>query len=196
MPVRITPRLPKWLSEVGWRTVIGAVLLAGIIHIAATLAIPMLGGGNAFARLHDSLPANRMVVLAPPAPGKEPLPFLTPDALYAVCRFDISVDSLSVSAALAHVGWTLSLHTPQGDNFYAMPAQQMRRSEVGLVVVPGAERLLEFRTTPRRVSAQETHIPSPSLQGLVIVRAPLKGLAWRAETEAVLSRASCAPLKR
>jgi len=196
VPVRSAPNLPKWLSEVGWRTVIGAVLLAGIIHIAATLAIPLLGPGSAFARLRDSLPANRMVILAPPAPGKEPLPFLTPDALYAMCRFDISVDSLNVSAALAHAGWTLSLHTPQGDNFYVMPAQQMRRGDVGLVVVPGGDRLLDFNPAPRRVGAQETHIPSPSLQGLVIVRAPLKGLAWRAEAEAILRRASCAPVKR
>lgn len=196
MPVTPAPKLPRWLGEVGWRTFIGATLLGGIIHIAATLAVPLLGAGNAFAKLRDSLPANRMVVLAPPSPGKEPLPFLTPDALYAMCRFDISVDSLSVSVALLHPGWTLSLHTPQGDNFYVMPAQQMRRGDVGLVVVPGVDRLLEFNPTPRRVSAQETHIPSPSLQGLVIVRAPLKGLAWRAEAEAVLRRASCAPLKR
>ena len=35
-----------------------------------------------------------MVVLPPPAPGKQPLPFLTPDSLYAMCRYDVSVDSL------------------------------------------------------------------------------------------------------
>jgi hypothetical protein len=28
------------------------------------------------------------------------------------------------------------------------------------------------------------------------VRAPLKGLAWRAEAETLLRRASCAPVKR
>jgi uncharacterized membrane protein len=190
------PRLLKWLGEVGWRTVIGAVLLGGIIHIVATLAVPLMGAGNAFAKLRETLPTNRMVILPPPAPGKEPLPFLPPDSLYAMCRYDISVDSLSVTAALAHPGWALSMHTPQGDNFYVMPAQQMRRGDVGLVVVPGGDRLTEFNPAPRRVSAQETHITSPSTEGLVIVRAPLKGLAWRAEAEAILRRASCAPVKR
>lgn len=190
------PKLPKWLSEVSWRTVIGAVLLGGIIHITATLAVPLVSSGPAFTKLRDTLPANRMVVLPPLAPGKQPLPYLPPDALYAMCRYDISVDSLTVTAAMAHAGWTLSLHTPQGDNFYVMPAQQLRRGEVSLTVVPGAERLSEFATTPRRLSATESQIPSPSYEGLVVVRAPLKGLAWRAEAEAILRRASCTPVKR
>ena len=190
------PKLPKWLSEVSWRTVIGTVLLGGIIHITATMAVPLVSSGHALARLRDTLPANRMVLLPPPAPGKQPLPFLAPDALYAMCRYDITVDSLIVTAAMAQAGWTLSLHTPQGDNFFVMPAQETRRGDVSLTVVPSAERLGEFVATPRRVSAQETLVASPSWEGLVVVRAPLRGLAWRAETEALLRRATCTPVKR
>ena len=129
-----------------------------------------------------------MVLLPPPAPGKQPLPFLTPDSLYAMCRFDVSVDSLAVTAAVAHPGWTLSMHTPQGDNFYVMPAQQLRRREVSLLVVPAATTFCEFASTPRRISAPDSADPSPTNEGLVIVRAPLKGLAWRAE-----SRGAAAP---
>lgn len=190
------PKLPKWLSEVSWRTVIGAVLLGGIVHITATMAVPLVSSGHALARLRDALPANRMVLLPPAAPGKQPLPFLAPDALYAMCRYDISVDSLIVTAAMAQAGWTLSLHTPQGDNFFVMPAQEARRGDLSLTVVPSAERLGEFVATPRRVSAQETLVASPSWEGLVVVRAPLRGLAWRAETEAALRRATCTPVKR
>jgi hypothetical protein len=46
------------------------------------------------------------------------------------------------------------------------------------------------------VSAPGSQIPSPSLEGLVVVRAPLKGLAWRPQAEALLRRASCAAVKR
>jgi uncharacterized membrane protein len=190
------PRLPKWMREVGWRTVLGALLLAGVIHITATMAVPLISSGHALGRLRDTLPANRMVLLPPPAPGNQPLPFLTPDALYAMCRYDISVDSLMVTAAMPQAGWTLSLHTPQGDNFYVMPAQETRRGDIALTVVPSAERLGEFAAAPRRLSAQETQVASPSWEGLVVVRAPLKGLAWRAETEAALRRAACTPVKR
>jgi uncharacterized membrane protein len=186
----------KWLKHVKWRTAVGALLLGGIIHIGATLALPHVGPGAAFARLRDTLPANRMVVLPPIAPGKQPLPFLAPDALYAMCRYDIRTDSLGVTVTLVDPGWTLSMHTPQGDNFYVMPAQSQRRADVSLTVVPGVDRLGEAVPVSRRVSAQETQIASPTGQGLVMVRAPLRGLAWRAETEAALTRATCTPIKR
>ena len=64
------PTLPKWLSEVSWRTVIGALLLGGIIHITATLAVPLLSSGHAFAKLRDTLPANRMVAAAAAGAGQ------------------------------------------------------------------------------------------------------------------------------
>jgi uncharacterized membrane protein len=187
-------KAPRWLGEVGWRTIAGAALLGGIIHICATLVVPVVGSSVAFARLSEVLPANRMVVLAPPSPGKEPLPFLPPDSLYALCRFDLSVDSLRVNVLLAHLGWALSMHTPQGDNFYVMPAQPEEHSEVSLTLGPGGDKL-EFNPSPGRLGA-DSIIAAPSNEGLIIVRAPLKGLAWRAESEAVLRRASCSPVKR
>jgi uncharacterized membrane protein len=189
-------KLPRFLREVGWRTVIGAALLGGVIHISATLALPVLGRGTAFQRVRDLLPVNRMVILPAPAPGKQLLPFMLPDALYAMCRFDLSADPVTVTAALAEPGWALSLHTPQGDNFYVMPAQQLRRSEVSLVIVPGGDRLSDAGPQTRRTASLETHIASPTDEGLIVVRAPLKGLAWRAATEAALRRAHCAPAKR
>jgi uncharacterized membrane protein len=189
------PRLkaPKWTRQVGWRTVVGAALLAGIVHISATLAVPLLGPGNAFRKLRDTLPVNQMVFLPAPTPGSQLLPFMAADALYAACRYDLRAAPLTVSAVLADPGWTLSLHTPQGDNFYVMPAQQLRRNEVTFMVVPETDRLLDFGPT-RRPVGPESQIDAPTLEGLVLVRAPLRGLAWKAETEAKLRRARCAPV--
>jgi uncharacterized membrane protein len=136
-----------------------------------------------------------MVVWAPSAPGKEALPFLMPDALYAVCRFDLSRDSLSITATLVHTGWVLSLHTALGENFYAMPAQPLNHAEVSLTVVPGGDKV-EFIPQPRRPTIAGASVASPTNEGLVILRAPLKGIAWRQEAEAILRRASCAPVAR
>ena len=186
-------KLPRWMRQIGWRTVVGAILLAGIVHITATLAVPLLGPGNAFRKLKETLPANQMVFLPPPTPNTQLLPFVAADALYAACRFDLRSTSIAVSAVLSDPGWTLSLHTPQGDNFYAMPSQQLRRSEVSFVIAPAAERLVDFGS--RRLSGDDSQIESPVTEGLVLVRAPLRGLSWRAETEAKLRRASCTPVQ-
>lgn len=187
--------LPRWIRRVSWRTVAGALLLGGAIHICAVLAVPMMGPGNAFLKMREALPANRAVLLPLPAPGNQLVPFMTPDALYVFCRYDISVDSLRVTTALSEPGWTLSLHTPQGDNFYVMPAQQ-RRTDISFVIVPGVDRLLDGPPISNRLGSAETQVASPTLDGVVMVRAPLKGLAWRAETEAALARTSCSTVKR
>jgi uncharacterized membrane protein len=189
LPVLKTPR---WVRQIDWRTIVGAVLLAGIVHIAATLAIPQLGPGGAYRKLRETLPVNKMVFLPSPTPATQLLPYVAADALYAVCRYDISSAPLTVSAILPDPGWTLSLHTPQGDNFYVMPAQQLRRSDVTFVVYPGADRVLDLGST-KLPTGTETQIESPGTEGLVMVRAPLRGLSWKADTEAKLRRASCTP---
>jgi uncharacterized membrane protein len=189
------PNMPKWTRQIGWRTVLGAGLLAGIVHISTTLAVPLIGPGNAFRKIRDTLPVNQMVFLPAPTPGNQLLPYMAADALYAVCRYDLRAAPLNISAVLADRGWTLSLHNTQGDNFYVLPAQQLRNGEVNFVVVPEAERGLDLGSA-RRQGALDSQIDAPSLEGLVLIRAPLRGLAWKAETEAKLKRASCTPAPR
>jgi uncharacterized membrane protein len=185
---------PGWLSKIGWRTALGALLLGGILHLSATLAVPLLGPGLAYQKLNELLPANTMVIATPLQPGKQLLPFLMPDAYYGICRYSLAGHVVSVSAPLLDLGWTLSLHTPQGDNFYVIPGQQLRTTDLSLVIVPGAEKSGELMPAMRRApTPSEDQIASPSEEGLIIIRAPLKGLAWKGEAEAALARAKCTP---
>jgi uncharacterized membrane protein len=171
------------------------VLLGGILHLSTTLAVPLLGPGLAYQKLRELLPANTMMVVAPARPGKQLLPFLLPDAYYAICRYALAGDALSITAPLLDLGWTLSLHTPHGDNFYVIPGQQLRTADLSLVIVPGAEKSGDLMpaATRRASTPSEDQIASPSEEGLIIIRAPLKGLAWKGEAEAALGRAKCTP---
>src|SRR5262249_52769446 len=110
VPMKVTaPNLPRWVRQIGWRTVVGAALLAGIVHPPPPPAVPLLGPGNAFRKLRDTLPVNQMVFLPPPTPNTQLLPYVAADALYAACRYDVSAGSVAVTAMLADPGWTLSL---------------------------------------------------------------------------------------
>jgi uncharacterized membrane protein len=192
------PGLPRWTHQVGWRTVMGALLLGGVLHVSATLAIPQLGPGAAYRKLQDALPANTMVVVAPAQPGKQLLPYMIPDAFYAICRYTVAEGPVAVTAPIGEAGWALSLHTPQGENFYVVPSQQLDRTDLSLVLVPGGDRGGGdlFRSSPRSGALGESQVASPSLEGLIVIRAPLKGLAWRAQTETLLSRAKCTPVPK
>jgi uncharacterized membrane protein len=192
------PKLPRWVREITWRTAVAGALLGGVIHILATFAVPLVGSSTAYYQLRDSLPLNRMVVLPAPAPGKQLLPYLPPDNLYAMCRYELTGGPVTVTAEVADKAWVLSLHTPRSDNFYVLPGEQLRRSEVSFLLVPSGDRILsEAVLAQRRASgAADTQIPSPSLEGLIVLRAPLRGLAWQAQTEAILRRSSCTQVQR
>jgi uncharacterized membrane protein len=191
--LRLRPPLPPWLRRVGWRRLTAVALLAGIVHICATLAAPMLSSGHAYLLLRDKLPVNRMVVLPAQAPGRQILPYLPPHMLYAVCRYDLSGGPVAVTATVADAGWALSLHGMRSDNFYVLPGQPLRRTEVSLLVIPGG---VDTAPIAKREGSSETPVVSPTAEGLIVLRAPLRGLAWSAETEAALRGATCTQVKR
>jgi uncharacterized membrane protein len=187
------PEPPRWVSDVGWRTVVAGLLAGGIIHIVATFAAPVFGSGNVFAKLRETLPENSMVVVAPPSPGNQVLTYVPPDAMYALCRFNLTGGPIQVTATIADAGWVLSMHTPQGDNFYVMPRQLLRRDVVSFVVVPRGH--TEHGQAPKLASPSDTKVASPTVEGLIVLRAPLKGVAWQAETKARLEQSNCAQAK-
>ncbi len=199
------PKLPQWrprgrlgaasksLHWVSWRMVAAAALLGGIVHICATFAAPISSTSHAYQQLAEKLPLNRMVVLPLQAPGRQILPYLPPDALYAVCRYDLRGGPVAVTAAVLRPGWALSLHTPQGSNFYVLPGQSQRRTDVSFLVIASGN---DAAHVARRESAADTQIASPTIEGLVVLRGSLRGLAWTAETEATLQRATCRPVRQ
>jgi uncharacterized membrane protein len=190
---RLRPPLPGWLRRVGWRRLTAVALLAGIVHICATLAAPQLSSRHAYLLLRDKLPVNRMVVLPQQAPGRQILPYLPPHMLYAVCRYDLTGGPIAVTATVADAGWALSLHGARGDNFYVLPGQPLRRTEVSLLVIPGGA---DTAPIAKRETSSETPLVSPTPEGLIVLRAPIRGLAWGAETEATLQGATCTQVKR
>ena len=182
------------MQKVGWRTLAAGALLGGVIHICATFAAPVFGSGHAFEQLRASLPLNKMVVLAPPAPGSQILPYLPPDMLYAMCRYELTGGPIALTAAVAGPGWSLSLHTPQGDNFYVLPGNLLQGGEVSFLLVAGGA--AEAAQQQRRASPTDTQVASPTTEGLIVVRAPIIGLAWLAQTDALLRRSNCTQVKR
>lgn len=183
-PVQATAA--RWIN---WRMALAAVLLGGIVHISATFSASIYSGGHAYRQLVDQLPPNAMTVLPQQAPGRQILSELPPDMLYAMCRYDLHQGAVAVRATVLGPGWSLSVHTPQGSNFYVLPGQPANSTDVSFLLVPSAPEAAHL--IPRRDSTNDTQIASPSLEGVIVLRAPVRGLAWITETEAILKRATC-----
>jgi uncharacterized membrane protein len=188
-PVRATTAA-RWINR---RMVLTAFLLGGIVHICATFAASIPNNGQAYRLLVDQLPPNRMTALPQQAPGRQILPELPPDMLYAMCRFDLHQGAVAVRATVLGPGWALSVHTPQGNNFYVLTGQPGRSTDVSFLLVPSMPDAVV--SIPRREGATDTQIASPALEGVIVLRAPIRGLAWTTDTEAIVQRASCSQVK-
>jgi uncharacterized membrane protein len=189
MPLNI----PDRLRRANWQLIIAAPIAAGILHICATLAAPYLTAASAFSRLAPGLPVNKFQVLHAITPDTEPLPFLSPDARYAMCRFDARNGPVSVDAVLpADPGWMLAVMAPQGDNLYASASAPGRETPISLVLVPSEEHFLGVTPEARGI-ARDVQPPTvvAATQGIVIVRGPDMGRAYRPAVEAALKKASC-----
>jgi uncharacterized membrane protein len=187
--------LPGWVYELRWRTALVALVCGGIVHIVATLMVPQLAAGSAYQRLAAGLPANSMKVLPPVTQEAQPLPFMSPDTRYAVCRFDVRNGPVAIRALLPDKGWSLALFSPDGGNFYAVPAQDLRRIEVNFVLLPPGERPPGFFGFGRTAASSATEVIAPQAEGLVVVRAASRGQSYGGEVEAQLGYASCEPAR-
>jgi uncharacterized membrane protein len=181
------------LKNANWQLIIAAPIAAGILHICATLAAPNLTAASAFSRLAPGLPVNKMQMLSPIAPGAQPLPFLSPHARYALCLFDATNGPVSVAATLPpDPGWMLAVITPQGDNVYAAASTPGRETPITLVLVPSESHFLGVTPEAQGI-ARDTQPPVAiaATQGIVVVRAPDRGVAYMPEIEGNLRRATC-----
>ena len=176
--------------------ILTAVLAGGIIHIATTFAITSLGTGSAYRQLRPVLPPNQIVVLPELQAGQQILPYLAPDMLYALCRFDLSGGPVAIKAVLPEAGWSLALYNRQGDNFYAAPGTSQRPVPVAFLLEPASDRLVNLQPGVRKADVESSQVTSPDSEGLVVIRAPLKGIAYQAATLADLKRATCTQVKR
>lgn len=198
-------RLPQlaldWLKSLAsYRPDMRLILLAGcaigVLHICATLAAPMLMGRSAFDRLAPLLPLNERVIFPPVTPQAQPIPFLTPDVRYAMCRYDTIHTPVSITVELPGRGWSLALHTPKGDNVYAATGEAERTTRLRLRLLPESDRFMGL--TPEAMGVADTSDKPQTVRtdrGIAVLRAPDRGRAYQPETELGMRQFHCSAEK-
>ncbi len=168
--------------------IIGGFVAGGIIHILCVLGIPALADRDAWSRL-SALKPNTLVV----ADGKSAagLPFSPPDVISAYCLFDISERNVIVRSPLSDGPWSLAVSSRSGENFYLVTGADAKKSEARLLLIR-RDRLAEETATEKTDEGDDQNIVvSPSDTGFVVIRAPLQGESFRAQTLSELKKARC-----
>ena len=183
----------RWLSLITrhWR-LLGSALVAGaIVHIIVTLNAANLGASSALRTLMRDLPINQVAFAEPVSAEAQPLAFYNPDALYAYCRYNAATARIRVSATLPEAGWSLSLHTPKGENFYYVPGSASQITNIELVLEPPGNVFAHGNIEITTANQAIPRVQLPNVRGLVILRAPIKGFAYRRLTDEQRSAFRC-----
>lgn len=180
----------RFLRRVDWRLLMIFVLVAAIVHIGATFLAVNDQRGTAYSRLARTLPHNVMTILGPSDTQQAILPYLSPDARYAFCPFDTANATMRVHALLPDLGWTVGVYAPDGSSLYFAAASSERETTINLSIIPSDNRFLGFAGEGQQTADADQTIAAPT--GFIVVRAPDRGEPYRAETQSVLEKASCA----
>ena len=189
--------IAKSLLSTDIRVVAATLVSIGILHICATLAAPHLVESSAFHRLEPALPLHKMKILREIDAETQPIPFLSPDVRYAMCRFDSTQGTITIEATLPNKGWTLSIHTPQGDNIYTATGQDARETQVALKVVASVNSFSGL--TPQSLGRSLSAEPQETIEartGLAILRAPDRGKSYERNTILTMRHAKCYSSKK
>ena len=188
-------RMMTWgLAALGqWRLITAALIAAAIVHILVTLSAAQIAEATSYKALTRELPVNQVAFSEAVTSKTQPLPFYNADALYSYCRYDASTSRIRVSAKLPDVGWSLSLHTPKGENFYFVPGNTRRMIDINLVLVPPGNVFAHGTTEVSRSNKSIPAVKLPDVRGLVVLRAPIKGLAYRRQVDEQRAAFRCGP---
>lgn len=172
---------------------IGAALcLIGALHIMLVFAMQSLSPTSALTRLTNGAKLHEMLLLPPTKPGAQRLPFQSPSARYAVCRFDTGKTDVAVRALLPDPGWVLALYSNEGENFYIAVGQPGRKINVALQLVANDGRFAGLTPQAKGLAPPgESVLKVPAKNGIVVLAAPDRGYAYRDQMLADMRLSSC-----
>jgi uncharacterized membrane protein len=182
----------KFWPSFQWRYLLLLPVAAGIVHLIATFMAMSDTRNSAYRRLSLSLPINVMKVLPAVEPGQQPLPFLSADARYAMCRFSSRQGPIAVQTILPGPGWTIGIYHQDGTTAYFAAGSTARQTLIAATVLPADQRFLGL--TPQALGKSENAAPQLAItakEGLIVVRAPDRGASNHQGDEAVLAKATC-----
>jgi uncharacterized membrane protein len=161
-------------SDLSFRTlpwIFGCLFLAGIVHISSIFAMPWLAPRDAFARMSEAAPLNKVTLLPSVSPiqGAE---FDDPAFEQAVCRYDLSRGPLRLRAQLPQDQLLLmSFHGRQGQLYYSMTDRSATRGLIDVLVLTRPQLDVVEANDAEDELPQDLRIVAPTLEGFILLRA-------------------------
>jgi len=177
-------RMALWL--------LGAVLLGGVVHLATVLLLPNMATQDAYARVSAFAPVNAVTPVPPPTPEKAVMPFMDPAFAVSVCRYDLARGPLKFSVPISQAYTSVSFYTRSDVAYYAINDRAAGRRVIELDLMTAAQRA-ELPENEDITAADRLIVTSPTVTGLIMIRALVPETGWVAAARNALAAAQCRP---
>ena len=171
--------------------VVGGLMLAGIIHIVTVMMVPHFATNDAWAEMRRFGRADVFHTVPQAEAGAEPLAFLDPRMLYAVCRFSLEDGPVRITASLLDDFWSLAIFDRRGRNAYSLNDRSADRAALDLTVITPVQ-MAQLRQDPPEALDTSIVIELPIEEGLALIRVFVADETMLPQARAALDTADCA----
>jgi uncharacterized membrane protein len=154
--------------------------------------LPGLATQDAYSRLSPLTLVNNMSAVPMPSPEKAALPFMDPAFAMSVCRYDLDDGPLKLVVPVSPAYTSVSFYTRHDVAYYAINDRAAGRRVIELDLMTSEQRA-ELPGDEDVTAADRLIVESPTLSGLIVIKAlaPEPGLLAAAQT--ALTNARCQP---
>jgi uncharacterized membrane protein len=171
--------------------ILGAGIIAGIVHGVSVLIMPQLAPRNAAALLSSGTQPNGMEHLRGAQTGKAALPFADPSLLTSLCRYDISEGPVRLRIATGDDFMSVVFLDPGGKVIYSLTDKAATRRQIDILIGSPAQIRQVEAQDPDDEAVQELRLRQASPQGIVVIRAMALRSSDTPQIAALLERSDC-----
>ena len=170
--------------------VLGGTLLGGIVHLATVLILPSLATQDAYSRLAPIAPVNKVTPLPPPTAEAATIPFLDPAFAISICRYDLTDGPIKLSVPVSPAYTSVSFYTRSEVAYYAINDRAAGRRVIELDLMTNEQRG-DLPGDEEVTAADRLIVESPTLTGLILIKALAPEAGMLPAARAVLAAARC-----
>lgn len=171
---------------------LGGALLGGVVHLATVIILPRTATQDAYSRLAPIAPVNKVTALPAPSPDAALMPFMDPAFVTSICRYDLSQGPLKLSVPVGLAYTSVSFYTRYDVAYYAINDRAAGRRVIELDLMTVAQRN-EMPEDEEVTAADRLIVESPTVTGLIAIRALAPEPGLLPMTQSTLAAAQCGP---
>ncbi len=171
-------------------TILGGILLGGIVHLVSVLALPRIASLDAYSRLAPITTLNAVTSLPAAEPGNTMMPFMDPAFATAVCRYDLSKGPIKLAVPVSQAYTSVSFYTRSDVAYYAINDRSAGRKVIELDLMTEAQHA-EVPDDEDVTAADRLIIDSPTTTGLIVLKALAPEPGLMPQAQASLAAATC-----